>query len=119
MKGFASTSFFHVFNNIVRPTDPRSAAYNWTVDGVDWTHTRHASRNADYQFSIDVYLGRTPGKKGWRVMIVRESWWAGGKTDPVKNVQTAHFLSGDRKEALAWFRRQELQTRNANIDVHS
>jgi hypothetical protein len=102
---------FSIFNRLVRPHDGVRAGASWSLDGVEWSHTRHAFRCAEYQFSIDAYIGHRRGKGGWRLMVLCEGWWAAGKDDPFKNSQTAHLLSGDRAAALAWFRRQDEASR--------
>ncbi len=110
MKSFASTSFFRVFNGVVRESDAASAARVWSKDGVDWARERHSYRGPTYQFSIDVYVGTRDGKKGWSVLVVREAWWTCDHPDPRRHTQSAHLISGSRADALAWFRRQDPET---------
>jgi hypothetical protein len=107
MKNFASASFFRIFDHKVLPTDLLDSGPSWSVDGVDWTHARHSFGSVEYRHSTDVFIGRDPGKKPWTVMVVREGWWLGQKTSPVRNSQWAHLVAGDRSAALAWFKRQE------------
>jgi hypothetical protein len=107
MKNFASVSFFRVFDHKIRPTDLVGAGPTWSVDGVNWTHTRQTFDGVDFKHSTDVFLGVCPGRRAWTVMVVREGWWVGQKTSPIRNSQWAQFLAGDRTAALTWFKAQE------------
>lgn len=107
MKSFANTSFFRLFDRVVRPSDPLNPVTNWTRDGVDWTHVRHTFRGVEHGFAVDVFTGVKPGKRAWSILIVREGWWMGRKGDPARTTQWAHLVSGNRADAMAWFQAQE------------
>lgn len=111
MKNLASTSFFRLFDRVVRPADPVDASPRWTLEGVDWARARHTYTGADYSFAVDLITGAKGGKKGWSLMVVREGWWSGRKPDPIKTRQWAHLNSGSRAEALAWLQARDAASR--------
>lgn len=107
MKSFANTSFFRLFDRVVRPSDPLTPERSWTRNGVDWTHVRHTFNGVDHGFSVDVFTGVKAGKQGWSILVVREGWWMGRKGDPTRTTQWAHVTSGSRADAMSWFQAQE------------
>jgi hypothetical protein len=109
MKNFASASFFRTFDHHVRPSDRFREGSSWTLDGASWSHTRHFFRDVHVAHSTDVFIGGEAGKRPWALMIALESWWIGNKPDPVRTNRWAHFVSGDRMAAIAWFKKQEVQ----------
>lgn len=104
---FASTAFFRLFDRSIRPTQGLETPSAWTVEDVAWTHERHSYRGPSYQMSTDIFVGVKSGRRGWSVLVVRESWWARGKSDPLRAHQWAHLMSGARGDALAWFQAQD------------
>jgi hypothetical protein len=110
MKSFANTSFFRLFDHVVRPPDLMYPTPTWSRDGVDWTHVRHGFRGVDHEFTMDVFTGTRPGKKSWSIMVVHEGWWVGHNRDPIRTTQWAHMVSGNRVDALAWFQAQQADT---------
>ena len=107
MKGLASASLFRAFELYVRPKDFAALDTGWSQDGVDWRRIRHAYKGSDYGYSIDVFKGVKAGRRGWAMMIVRESWSVGLKDDAARSTQWAHMIAGNRADALAWFKAQE------------
>jgi len=107
MKNFASASFFRLFDHHVRPPALSVDDPQWTIDGVDWTRSRHSFRNCDYGQTTEVFVGIQRGRKPWRIMVVRETWWVGSKQDAARSGHWAQLVSGDRASALAWFKARE------------
>jgi hypothetical protein len=108
MKTLAGHALFRLFDRVIRPANYLDGAPTWSKDGVDWSHVRHSFRGVNYGFSVDVFTGTRPGKKGWTVMLVREGWWTGPRPDPIRTPQWANLIAGNRADALAWFQSQEI-----------
>jgi hypothetical protein len=68
---------------------------------------RHSFRGVEHGFSVDVFTGAKPRKRGWSMMVVREGWWLTRKQDPIRTSQWAHLVTGSRKDAMAWFEAQQ------------
>lgn len=107
MKSLASTAFFRLFDHVVRPSDMLAGEAAWSKDGVDWSRVRHTFRGVDHGFAMDVFTGVKIGRKGWSILVVREGWWVGRRSDAVRTTQWAHLISGSRADAMAWFEAQE------------
>jgi hypothetical protein len=107
MKTLGQAAFFRVFDRVVRPQATIDETPAWTVDGVDWRRQRVTQRGAGPGFAVEIFVGEKPGRNGWTLMVVRESWWDGEKADPVKDRQWSHLVRGRKSDALAWFQTQE------------
>lgn len=89
-------------DHLAYSVDPTRALRRWNAYGLDWTRTRQSTYGPDFSFTADITVLRRPTPKSWSLLVVRESWWAGGSTDPIKMRQWAHLLSGNKSDALAW-----------------
>lgn len=107
MKNFASPSFFHTFDLILSRTNPGQERACWSVDGVAWQRERHSFAGPDYKVALEVFILARPGRDGWRLMVVREFWWADTQKGAAKTMRWARPLGDRTGNAIAWFRRQQ------------
>jgi hypothetical protein len=107
VKSLGQAAFFRVFDRAVMPADSVDVVSAWTVEGVDWTRRRFSQRGAGAGFAIEIVEGVKPGRNGWSMMVVRETWWDGRKADPLKDRQWVNLTAGRRNDALAWFQTLE------------
>jgi hypothetical protein len=106
MKSFADTSFFLLFEEIIRRDNPKRDDI-WTAVGVTWRHGRHTFESEKYGFAIDAYEATRPGKNEWTLLITKEHWWAGKRGDVVKTTQWAKPIKGSRQAVLQWLRQRQ------------
>jgi hypothetical protein len=107
MKGLAHPSFFRVVDLLLAGTNPGLKLSSWTHDGVAWQRERHSFSGPAHGLSIEIVTLNRPGRAGWRVMIVKEYWWAGSEGKALKALRWAKLLGGQRTELLNWLRAQE------------
>lgn len=105
LKGFASPAFLSGFDRLQRAGEPVAGRKRWTAHGLTWVRSRHTYYGDDYGLSVDVVRATAAGPKPWTLMVVREGWWAEGRSDLIKTRQWAHLVKGDRAQALADFER--------------
>ena len=108
MKNLANASFFRVFDVLLGETNPGLKLTSWTHDGVAWERERHSFQGAAHGQSIEIVTVSRSGKRGWRVMVVKEYWWAGQESRAIKAVRWAKATGGQSSDILAWFRGQEV-----------
>jgi hypothetical protein len=107
MKSLAQPSFFRVFDLLLGAANPGLKLTSWSHDGVGWERERHSFTGATHGQSIEIVTVTHTGKRGWRLMVVKEYWWAGKETKAIKSVKWAKAIDGQRNEILNWFRAQE------------
>jgi hypothetical protein len=107
MKSFAQPSFFRVFDLLLGAANPGLKLTSWSHDGVAWERERHSFHGAAHGQSIEIVIVTRIGKRGWRLMVVKEYWWAGQEGRAIKSVKWAKAIDGQRTEILNWFRAQE------------
>jgi hypothetical protein len=108
MKTFASPSFFRTFDLLLSTTNPGKDHLRWSFDGVEWERERHSFAGPNYSVALEVFALTHPGRDGWRLIVIKEFWWAGTKKDALKSLRWARPLGGRTSNAIAWFRRQQV-----------
>ncbi len=101
------TKFFNLFALIVSTTNPDRACHAWQVGPVAWTRQRSSLNGPHYSFQIEIHTLVRSGRRGWRIVVAHETWWADGKRDPFRNGQWVHVSQGARKDVERWFAEQE------------
>jgi hypothetical protein len=107
MKTFASPSFFRAFDLLLSMTNPGQERSRWTFDAVEWERERHSFAGPNHRFAVEVFTLTHPGRDGWRLMVVKEFWWAGREKDALRSISWARPLGERTGNAIAWFRRQQ------------
>lgn len=107
MKTFADTSFFLLFEEIVRRGNPKREHDVWTSAGVTWHHARHTFEGQTYGFTIEIFEGVRGGRDGWTLMVAKEHWWQGRYGETVRSAHWAKPMRGSRKAILAWLKQQQ------------
>jgi hypothetical protein len=74
---------------------------------VGWERERHSFSGAKHGLAIEIVTVTREGRRGWRLMIVKEYWWAGAENKPIKSARWAKVVTGQRIDILNWFRSQE------------
>jgi len=107
MKNLGHPTFFHVFDLLLGNTNPGLKLTSWTHDGVSWERERHSFSGSKHGLTIEIVILTRTGKHGWSIMVVKEYWWAGKESKPIKSLRWAKPVSGQRNDILHWFRLQE------------
>jgi hypothetical protein len=107
MKNIGQPSFFRVFDLLVGKANPRLALASWGRDGIVWERERHSFSGAKHGLGIEIVTVTRDGRRGWTVIIVKEYWWAGAESKPIKSARWAKAVAGQRNDILNWFRAQE------------
>lgn len=109
MRNIGDPAFFRTFDMLISAANPvgsrKKAA--WEHDGTRWTFDRHSYQGGSHAFSTSVHIIEGPTRALWRLLVVREYWWGADDTKAVREVRWAKLLAGDRRQALAWFKRQD------------
>jgi hypothetical protein len=117
MKTLAHPSFFRVFDLLLGATNPGLKLASWTHDGVSWERERHSFSGSKHGLTIEIVTLTRTGKRGWSVMIVKEYWWAGNESEPLKSLRWAKAVAGQRNDILDWFRTQETLLHSKQADA--
>jgi hypothetical protein len=107
VKSLAQASFFRVFDLLLGTTNPGLKRLSWTHDGVAWEREKHTFTGSTYSLAIEIVSLTRPGKRGWRLMIVKEYWWVGKQSRAEKAVRWAKAIEGQRSDIMQWCRAQE------------
>jgi hypothetical protein len=124
MKNFAQPSFFRVIDLLVSQTNPGLRRSAWTHDGVDFSRERHSFNCPTHGLAIDILRLSHSGRRGWSLMVVKEYWWLGEESHPLKSVRWARPTGGHRNSILVWLREQEpklaaiYRARTPDLDGH-
>ena len=108
MKNLASPSFFRTFDLLLSAGNPVAKLTLWSYDGVEWVRDRYSINSSSHSFVIEIVTLARPGRRGWSLMVAKEHWWAGQRSDPVRSVHWARPISGNRKDIIEWFRKHEV-----------
>ena len=112
MKSFTDTSFFLLFEQILRSDNPGLKLDRWSKHGINWERTKHSYTGSAYGFILDSFLAVRSGRNAWSLLILKEHWWAGSHGDAVKSQQWAKPLTGQRRHIFGWF-----AERKASLDL--
>ena len=107
MKNLASPSFFRTFDLLLGAGNPGATLSHWNYDGVEWERDRYSVTGRNHGFVIEIISLTRPGRRGWSLMVAKEHWWAGQRSEPVKSVHWARPVGGHRKDIIEWFRKHE------------
>ncbi len=114
MKSFGDPAFFRLFDLLLGLTNPGLKRPHWKHDGVEIERERHSAAGPRHGLTIDIFTLTQQGRRGWSMMVIKEYWWAGEESEPLKNLRWARPISGQRGDILSWLRKQE-----ANIGTRS
>jgi hypothetical protein len=107
MKSMGHPSFFRVFDLLLSTTNRGLKQTRWSHDGVEFERERHSFTGARHGLTIEIFDLTCARPRGWSLIVTKEYWWAGLESRALKNLRWARLLSGERKDALDWMRRQE------------
>jgi hypothetical protein len=106
MKSLASPSLFRAIDLLLARSNPSLKLSHWTYEDVDCERERHSFSGSSHGFAIEIATLTRPGRHGWKLMVVKEFWWAGNHGRELRNSHWAQLISGNRNDALAWLRDQ-------------
>jgi hypothetical protein len=112
MKNLVRPSFFRFFDLLLSSTNPGLRRSRWTFDNVDLTRERHSFQGPEHGLTIEIFTLTFAGKRGWKLMVTKEYWWAGEESKPLKTLRWARALGGQRTDLMAWLRTQETALEN-------
>ena len=104
MKTFADTSFYLLFDEIIRRDRPKDAPDAWVTDGVSWRRSKHSYETQTYGFVTEVYEVTSESGGGWALLVTKEHWWAGKNGETIRSAHWAKLLRGNRATIMAWLR---------------
>jgi hypothetical protein len=107
LKNLASPSFFRTFDLLLGATNPGSKRAHWDYDGVEWVRDRYSVTGRNHGFVVEIFSLTRAGRRGWCLMVVKEHWWAGARSEAIKSVHWTRPVGGQRKDIIEWFRRHE------------
>ena len=107
MKGFTDPNFLRAFARIQQAANPSLNLDRWTVGRVEWRRQRHNFWAADYAFQMEAHILETPGRRGWSLVVVIETWWIGPRSTTARTARWGKLIRGRKADALAWFKDQE------------
>lgn len=108
MKNLARPSFFRMFDLLLSATNPGLNVSRWTHDGAEFERERHSFTSPRYSLTVEIFTVTRSGRKGWSLMVAKEYWWAGPKSEPFKNARWARAMHGQRGDLFTWLRAQEV-----------
>ena len=100
MKSFVRPSFFRVFDLLLSTSNPGLKRSRWTFDGVEFERERHTFSGPNHGLAVDIVTLTRPGRRGWKLMVTKEYWWAGTENEPLKNLHWARPAAGQRNDIL-------------------
>jgi hypothetical protein len=114
MKSLASPSFFRLFDLLISTTNRELKLLRWVHDGVEFERARHSSMDPNHGLAIEIFTLTRTGRRGWTLMVIKEYWWAGKESKPLKNLRWARITNGQRSDAFTWLREQEVALERAS-----
>jgi hypothetical protein len=107
MRTLGDPSFFRLFDLLTSLTNRGLKRSHWMHDGVEFERVRHSVTGPKHGLAIDILTLTRPGRRGWSLMVIKEYWWAGEESKPLKNLRWARLTGGQRSDILSWLRAQE------------
>ena len=107
MNSFADTSFFLLFEEILRRDRPKDGPAEWSASGVSWQQARHTYEGATYGFATEIFRATKTSKGGWSLIVVKEHWWAGRNGEVIRSAQWAKPLAGSRATIMTWLNQRK------------
>jgi hypothetical protein len=107
MKSFVGPSFFRLFDLLMGATNSSLKHVHWSIDGVDCERERHSFTGRAHSFAVETFTLTRQGRRGWRLLVVKEYWWTGQAADAARIRRWARPTGGNRRDILAWLQAQE------------
>lgn len=107
MRSFADTTFFLLFDEILRTDRPGTSPDTWSAAGVSWRHGRHTFEGPSYGFTVESFELTRAAKGGWSLMVVKEHWWAGRHGDTIRSAHWAKPMAGNRAAIMSWLKSRQ------------
>jgi hypothetical protein len=114
MKSLASPSFFRLFELLISTINRELKLLRWLHDGVEFERARHSSMGPNHGLAIEIFTLTRTGRRGWTLMVIKEYWWAGKESKPLKSLRWARITSGQRSDVFTWLREQEVALERAS-----
>jgi hypothetical protein len=107
MRSFGDPSFFRLFDLLVFRTNRGLVSSRWRHEGVDFERERHSATGPKHGLTIDIFTLKRDGRRRWSLMVVKEYWWVGAESKPLKSLRWARPITGARGDILSWLKAQE------------
>jgi hypothetical protein len=108
MKTLASPSFFRLFDQLISTTNRDLKLLRWIHDGVEFERARHSNMGSNHSLAIEIFTLTRTGRRGWTLMVIKEYWWSGKESKPLKDLRWARITGGQRADVFTWLRGQEV-----------
>jgi hypothetical protein len=107
MKSLVSPSFFRVFDMLMSATNPGLKRARWSFDGIDCEYERHSFNGRAHGFTVETFTLTRPGRRSWSLLVVKEFWWTGEKSEIARMTRWARPIAGGRGDIMSWLKSQE------------
>jgi len=101
------SKFFNLFALIASTSNADRDRHEWQVGEVAWTRERTSFTGPRYALQVDVHILHRPGRRGWTLIVARETWWASDRRKPFRDGRWVHVCRGARADVEKWFIEQE------------
>lgn len=107
MRSIGDPAFFRLFELLIVQTNRGLIKTRWKYDGVDFERERHSATGPKHGLTIDIFTLTREGRRGWSLMVIKEYWWVGVESKPLKNSRWARLIMGQRGDIVSWLKAQE------------
>jgi hypothetical protein len=107
MRSIGDPAFFRLFELLMVQINRGLTKTRWKYDGVDFERERHSATGPKHGLTIDIFTLTREGRRGWSLMVIKEYWWVGAESKPLKNSRWARAIMGQRGDIVSWLKAQE------------
>jgi len=107
MRSIGDPAFFRLFELLMVQINRGLTKTRWKYDGVDFERERHSATGPKHGLTIDIFTLTREGRRGWSLMVIKEYWWVGAESKPLKNSRWARAILGQRGDIVSWLKAQE------------
>jgi hypothetical protein len=107
MRSIGDPAFFRLFDLLMVQINRGLTKTRWKYDGVDFERERHSATGPQHGLTIDIFTLTREGRRGWSLMVIKEYWWVGAESKPLKNSRWARAIMGQRGDIVSWLKAQE------------
>ena len=101
------SKFFNLFSLIASTSNPDRDRDEWQAGEVAWKRERTSFKGPQYSLQMEVHTLNRAGKRGWTLIVARETWWASDRRKAFRDGHWVHVCRGARKDVEKWFSERE------------
>ena len=99
--------FFNLFSLIASTSNADRDRDAWRAGDVAWTRERTSFKGPQYALQMEVHTLDRVDKRGWTLIVARETWWASDGRKAFRDGQWVHLCRSARRDVEKWFSEQE------------